>query len=269
MQLNSKLIRATLTGALGGLLFGFDTVVISGAIDALVRLYGLSPQDKGFTVAIGLVGTVIGALGAGQIGQKLGGRETLRITAVLYVVSAAGLRAGLELARRSWSSASSAGWASAHRRCWGRSTLRSWPRPSGAAAWWPPSSSTWSSASCWPTRRTTRFAPCTWARPSGAGRWASRRSRQLVFLVAALRHSAQPALVGLEESHRRSAGRAEDDGRTGPGGRAGRHSQPPWRRSTPRRTSRSSSGSTAIRCFWPSPSAHSTSWPASTPFSIT
>ena len=34
MQLNSKLIRATLSGALGGLLFGFDTVVISGAIDA-------------------------------------------------------------------------------------------------------------------------------------------------------------------------------------------------------------------------------------------
>jgi sugar porter (SP) family MFS transporter len=83
-------MRATLTGALGGLLFGFDTVVISGAIDALVRLYNLSPQNKGWTVAIGLIGTVIGALGAGQVGQKLGSRETLRITAVLYVASAAG-----------------------------------------------------------------------------------------------------------------------------------------------------------------------------------
>src|SRR6202522_591535 len=90
MQLNSNLLRATLSGALGGLLFGFDTVVISGAIDALVRLYGLDPQEKGFTVAIGLVGTVIGALGAGQVGQRLGSRETLRITAVLYVVSALG-----------------------------------------------------------------------------------------------------------------------------------------------------------------------------------
>lgn len=90
MQINSSLFRATLSGALGGLLFGFDTVVISGAIDALVHLYGLSPQDKGFTVAIGLVGTVIGALGAGQVGQRLGSRETLRITAVLYVVSALG-----------------------------------------------------------------------------------------------------------------------------------------------------------------------------------
>jgi sugar porter (SP) family MFS transporter len=83
-------MKATLTGALGGLLFGFDTVVIAGAIDALVNLYGLSPQNKGFTVAIGLVGTVIGALGAGQVGQRLGSRETLRLTAMLYVVSALG-----------------------------------------------------------------------------------------------------------------------------------------------------------------------------------
>jgi sugar porter (SP) family MFS transporter len=90
MRPNTNLMKATLTGALGGLLFGFDTVVIAGAIDALVRLYGLSPQEKGLTVAIGLVGTVIGALGAGSIGQRLGSRETLRITAILYVVSAVG-----------------------------------------------------------------------------------------------------------------------------------------------------------------------------------
>jgi MFS transporter, SP family, arabinose:H+ symporter len=90
MRPNINLMKATLTGALGGLLFGFDTVVISGAIDALVRLYNLSPLDKGWTVAIGLVGTVIGALGAGQVGQKLGSRETLRLTAILYVLSAVG-----------------------------------------------------------------------------------------------------------------------------------------------------------------------------------
>ncbi|MGA8042169.1 MAG: sugar porter family MFS transporter [Terracidiphilus sp.] len=90
MRPNVNLMKATLTGALGGLLFGFDTVVISGAIDALVRLYHLSPQDKGWTVAIALIGTVIGSFGAGEIGQKVGGRETLRITAVLYVISALG-----------------------------------------------------------------------------------------------------------------------------------------------------------------------------------
>ncbi len=90
MRPNLNLMKATLTGALGGLLFGFDTVVISGAIDALVRLYNLSPQAKGWTVAIALIGTVIGSFGAGEVGQKLGGRETLRITAVLYVISAIG-----------------------------------------------------------------------------------------------------------------------------------------------------------------------------------
>ncbi len=90
MRPNSNLMKATLTGALGGLLFGFDTAVISGAIDALARLYNLSPQDKGWTVAIALIGTVIGALGAGVVGQKLGSRETLRITAVLYLTSALG-----------------------------------------------------------------------------------------------------------------------------------------------------------------------------------
>lgn len=90
MKLNFNLTKATLTGALGGLLFGFDTVVISGAIDALVRLYHLSPSGKGWTVAIALIGTVIGSLAAGHLGQRLGGRETLRITAVLYMVSAIG-----------------------------------------------------------------------------------------------------------------------------------------------------------------------------------
>ncbi len=90
MRPNLHLMKATLTGALGGLLFGFDTVVISGAIDALVRLYGLSPRQMGETVAIGLVGTVVGSLGAGVVGQRLGGREALRMTAILYVVSAFG-----------------------------------------------------------------------------------------------------------------------------------------------------------------------------------
>jgi sugar porter (SP) family MFS transporter len=83
-------MKATLVGALGGLLFGFDTVVISGIIDSVVKLYSLSDYMKGWTVAIALVGTVAGSFGAGVVGQKLGGRETLRLTAVLYVLSAIG-----------------------------------------------------------------------------------------------------------------------------------------------------------------------------------
>jgi sugar porter (SP) family MFS transporter len=90
MRPNLNLMKATLTGALGGLLFGFDTVVISGIIDSVVRLYGLSDYGKGWTVAIALIGTVVGSFGAGVVGSKLGGRETLRLTAILYVISAIG-----------------------------------------------------------------------------------------------------------------------------------------------------------------------------------
>ena len=61
MRPNGKLMKATLTGALGGLLFGFDTVVIAGIIDSLVRTYVLSDTSKGLTVAMAPIGTVLAA----------------------------------------------------------------------------------------------------------------------------------------------------------------------------------------------------------------
>jgi sugar porter (SP) family MFS transporter len=90
MRPNSKLIKATLTGALGGLLFGFDTVVISGVIDSVVHLYGLSDFDKGLTVAIAPVGTVLGCFIAGVLGQRMGARTALRYAAALYLLAALG-----------------------------------------------------------------------------------------------------------------------------------------------------------------------------------
>ena len=90
MQLNAILIRSTLVGALGGLLFGFDTIVISGTNQQLTEVFHLSPAALGFTVAIALVGTVIGAIGAGPLGQRIGARQALRIMALLYLLSAAG-----------------------------------------------------------------------------------------------------------------------------------------------------------------------------------
>jgi len=89
-MLNRYLVKSTLVGALGGLLFGFDTAVISGTTHSLTVMYNLTPKSLGLTVSIALWGTVIGAMSAGAIGQKLGGRETLRITAILYVISAIG-----------------------------------------------------------------------------------------------------------------------------------------------------------------------------------
>ena len=88
--MNANLAKATAVGALGGLLFGFDTAVISGTTHSLTIAYGLTPRELGITVAMALVGTVIGAMSAGVPGQKWGGRETLRVLAVFYVISALG-----------------------------------------------------------------------------------------------------------------------------------------------------------------------------------
>ena len=90
MKLNSTLLKSTVVAALGGLLFGFDTAVIAGAIQALKTLYQLSPLGEGFTVASALVGTVIGSMLAGIPGDRYGRRDSLRGMAVLYVVSAMG-----------------------------------------------------------------------------------------------------------------------------------------------------------------------------------
>lgn len=90
MKLNSTLLKSTVVAALGGLLFGFDTAVIAGAIDALQGLYHLTPFWKGFTVSAALVGTVIGSILAGIPGDRLGRRASLRWMAILYVVSAVG-----------------------------------------------------------------------------------------------------------------------------------------------------------------------------------
>jgi len=88
--MNANLAKATAVGALGGLLFGFDTAVISGTTHSLTIAYGLSPKALGITVAMALLGTIIGAMTAGVPGQKWGGRETLRVLAVFYVISALG-----------------------------------------------------------------------------------------------------------------------------------------------------------------------------------
>lgn len=59
MTINSHVIKSTVVGALGGLLFGFDTAVISGTTHALRLTYHLSPTLLGVTVSSALVGTVL------------------------------------------------------------------------------------------------------------------------------------------------------------------------------------------------------------------
>src|SRR5215471_11328395 len=89
-MLNSSLVKSTVVAALGGLLFGFDTVVISGTTQSLTSLYHLTPFALGVTVTSALIGTIIGSLAAGIPGDAFGRRDSLRLMAVLYVISAVG-----------------------------------------------------------------------------------------------------------------------------------------------------------------------------------
>ncbi len=89
-RLNALLIRSIVVGALGGLLFGFDTAVIAGTTQQLSQVFSLTPKELGFTVSIALLGTIIGAMFSGILGDRLGGRESLRILAGFYIISALG-----------------------------------------------------------------------------------------------------------------------------------------------------------------------------------
>ena len=90
MTLTGALVKSTIVAALGGLLFCFDTAVLAGTTAGLTRTFALKPSGLGLTVAVALVGTVIGSILAGIPGDRYGRRDGLRIMAVLYLVSATG-----------------------------------------------------------------------------------------------------------------------------------------------------------------------------------
>ena len=88
--MNATLLRCSIIAALGGLLFGFDTAVISGTTDHLREVFDLQGIGLGFTVASALIGTILGALFAGHPADRIGRRSTLIWIAFLYFVSAVG-----------------------------------------------------------------------------------------------------------------------------------------------------------------------------------
>jgi sugar porter (SP) family MFS transporter len=90
MKLNAYLLKSTVVAALGGLLFGFDTAVISGTTHDLTIQYHLTPGSLGLTVSIALWGTILGAMLAGLPGDRYGRRDSLRVMAALYVLSSLG-----------------------------------------------------------------------------------------------------------------------------------------------------------------------------------
>ena len=85
-----RLYFSTLVAALGGMIFGFDTAVVSGAAGALERDFGLNGFWLGFVVAAALLGTIAGTLGAARIGERFGRRAALALAALLYLCAVAG-----------------------------------------------------------------------------------------------------------------------------------------------------------------------------------
>jgi len=88
--MNRRIFFWSLTSALAGFLFGFDTVVISGAEKTIQTLWMLSPKLHGIAMGSALYGTVIGSLIGGWPADKFGRKATLLWIGVLYFVGAVG-----------------------------------------------------------------------------------------------------------------------------------------------------------------------------------
>jgi MFS transporter, SP family, arabinose:H+ symporter len=88
--MNARIFFWSLTSALAGFLFGFDTVVISGAEKTIQTLWGLSPGLHGIAMGSALYGTVVGSLVGGWPADRFGRKATLLWIGILYLIGAAG-----------------------------------------------------------------------------------------------------------------------------------------------------------------------------------
>jgi MFS transporter, SP family, xylose:H+ symportor len=88
--MNLALLGASIVAALGGLLFGFDTAVISGTTGWLKATYHLTDFMLGFTVASALIGTIIGSIAVGRPADVFGRRAILFVLAIFYFITAVG-----------------------------------------------------------------------------------------------------------------------------------------------------------------------------------
>lgn len=89
-RINPRVVGVALAAALGGFLFGFDTAVINGTVDALADEFVLDAALKGFSVSSALLGCAIGAWFAGQLANKWGRIPVMVVAAILFFVSAIG-----------------------------------------------------------------------------------------------------------------------------------------------------------------------------------
>jgi sugar porter (SP) family MFS transporter len=88
--MNKVLIKCTIASALGGLLFGYDTVIINGAMLDLVKHFDLSSAIQGWTVSSALVGCLVGSVLIGKPGDIYGAKLLLQILAIMFFTSSVG-----------------------------------------------------------------------------------------------------------------------------------------------------------------------------------
>ncbi|WP_448712934.1 sugar porter family MFS transporter [Microbacterium profundi] len=89
-RFSARVVGISIAAALGGFLFGFDTAVINGAVDALAGAFDLGPALQGFAVSSALLGCAVGAWFAGSLANKLGRIPVMVIAAVLFLASSIG-----------------------------------------------------------------------------------------------------------------------------------------------------------------------------------
>lgn len=90
-KLHAKLITVATIGAVGGFLFGYDTSVINGAVDAIASPdsgFGLNAAMSGFSVSSAMIGCVVGAWFAGTLADRIGRVRVMQLAAALFVFSA-------------------------------------------------------------------------------------------------------------------------------------------------------------------------------------
>lgn len=87
----SPLIIAASVSTLGGLLFGYDNIVISGAIGYLSRLFRLDAAGIGWAAGCALIGCIVGCVGAGTVADFLGKKKGLGLCALCFALSSVGM----------------------------------------------------------------------------------------------------------------------------------------------------------------------------------
>ena len=85
-----RVLVLTAVAALGGFLFGFDTSVINGGVDAIQETFGMGSALTGFTVSSALLGCMVGAYLAGRLADRWGRTRVMVLASVLFTVSAIG-----------------------------------------------------------------------------------------------------------------------------------------------------------------------------------